>query len=312
MSVVLDRSSPAPAVVPDWIAVDWGTSSLRAYAMRDGAIAAEAASDRGMGVLGRTEFEGALMALVQPWLHGPAEVIACGMVGSRQGWHEAPYRAVPCRPVDPQSPVPVPVQDARLRLRIVPGLKQASPPDVMRGEETQIAGALALVPGFDGVVCLPGTHNKWVHVSAGEVISFRTCLTGELYALLSKQSVLRHGLAEAGAADPAAQDEAFDSALSDTLSRPEQLATRLFGLRAEGLLGGLDPALARARLSGMLIGIDLAANRAYWLGQPVLVVGADRLAALYARALSAQGNAPRMVPAREATLAGLAMAREAT
>jgi 2-dehydro-3-deoxygalactonokinase len=308
MSAVLDPAQ-VQAVVPDWIAVDWGTSSLRAWAMAGGAVLAEAASDRGMGTLGRQDFEPALTALVAPWLHGPVEVLACGMVGSRQGWHEAPYRAVPCLPVDPASPVAVPVADPRLRLRIVPGLKQASPPDVMRGEETQIAGALALTPGFDGVICLPGTHNKWAQVSAGEVISFRTCLTGELYALLSSQSVLRHGLADPGTAGQAAQDVAFDTALSDALSRPEQLATRLFALRAEGLLTGLDPALARARLSGMLIGLDLAATRPYWLGQPVLVVGADRLAALYARALAAQGNAPRRVPAREATLAGLAMAR---
>jgi 2-dehydro-3-deoxygalactonokinase len=246
MSMLLDRS-PAQAVVPDWIAVDWGTSSLRVFAMRGSTVLAEAESDRGMGVLARSDFEAALLDLIAPWLSGPVEVIACGMVGSRQGWHEAPYRAVPCLPVDPASPVPVPVQDARLRLRIVPGLKQASPPDVMRGEETQIAGALALVPGFDGVICLPGTHNKWVHVSAGEVVSFRTCLTGELFALLSKQSVLRHGMADAGTADQAARDAAFDAALSDALSRPEQLATRLFALRAEGLLTGLDPAVARAR-----------------------------------------------------------------
>ena len=94
---------------------------------------------------------------------------------------------------------------------------------------------------------------------------------GEMFALLSKQSVLRHGMTDAGTADQAAQDAAFDAALSDALSRPEQLATRLFTLRAEGLLTGLDPGIARARLSGMLVGIDLAANRAYWLGQPVLV-----------------------------------------
>jgi 2-dehydro-3-deoxygalactonokinase len=301
--------SPVQAIAPDWIAVDWGTSSLRAYAMKGAAVVAEASSDRGMGVLARHEFEGALRALVAPWLRGPVDVVACGMVGSRQGWHEAPYRAVPCLPVDPASPVTVPVADPGLRLRIVPGLKQMSPPDVMRGEETQIAGALALTAGFDGVVCLPGTHNKWVHVSAGEVVSFRTCLTGEMFALLSKQSVLRHGMAEAGTADQAAQDAAFDAALSDALSRPEQLATRLFALRAEGLLTGLDPAIARARLSGMLVGIDLAATRPYWLGQPVLVVGADGLAARYARALAAQGHAPRMVAARDATLAGLGMTR---
>lgn len=291
-------------IAPAWIAVDWGTSNLRAFAMGADGVMAEAASGEGMGTLARDGFEPALLRLVGPWLHGPVEVVACGMVGSRQGWHEAPYRAVPCGPVDGATLTAVPVRDARLRLRIVPGLKQVSPADVMRGEETQIAGALALRPGFDGVLCLPGTHSKWVHVSAGEVVSFQTCMTGELFALLSGQSVLRHGMVGEGF-----DDGAFDAALSDALSRPERLAARLFGLRAEGLLAGLTPATARARLSGLLIGIELAATRAYWLGQPVTIVGADRLSGLYARALAAQGVEARAIPAAEATLAGLALAR---
>lgn len=288
---------------PDWIAVDWGTSNLRAFAMGPAGVLAEAASDDGMGRLARDGFEPALLSLVAPWLSGPVEVIACGMVGSRQGWHEAPYRTVPCTPVDPGALTPVPTVDARLRFSIVPGLKQLAPPDVMRGEETQIAGALALVPGFDGVLCLPGTHAKWVQVSAGEVVSFQTAMTGELFALLSQQSVLRHGLGDGW------DDAAFDAAVSDMLSRPERLAARLFGIRAEGLVAGLAPAMARARLSGLLVGAELAATRPYWLGQPVAVVGADRLSALYARALAAQGVAPRLLSARDTTLAGLARAR---
>lgn len=289
---------------PSWIAVDWGTSNLRAFAMGPAGVLAEAASGDGMGTLARDAFEPALLRLIEPWLSGPVEVIACGMVGSRQGWHEAPYRAVPCAPVDAATLTTVPTGDARLRLRIVPGLKQISPADVMRGEETQIAGALALRPGFDGVLCLPGTHSKWVHVSAGEVVSFQTCMTGELFALLSGQSVLRHGMMGEGF-----DEVAFDAALSDALSRPERLAARLFGLRAEGLLQGLAPASARARLSGLLIGIELAATRPYWLGQPVTIIGADRLSGLYARALAAQGVAAQAIPAAEATLAGLALAR---
>lgn len=289
---------------PSWIAVDWGTSNLRAFAIGPAGVLAEAASGDGMGTLARDGFEPALLRLIEPWLSGPVEVIACGMAGSRQGWHEAPYRAVPCAPVDATTLTWVPTGDARLRLRIVPGLKQASPADVMRGEETQIAGVLALRRGFDGVLCLPGTHSKWVHVSAGEVVSFQTCMTGELFALLSGQSVLRHGMAGEGF------DEAsFDAALSDALSRPERLAARLFGIRAEGLLSGLAPAAARARLSGLLIGIELAATKPYWLGQPVTIIGADRLSGLYARALAAQGVAAQAIPAAEATLAGLALAR---
>lgn len=292
-------------IAPAWIAVDWGTSNLRVFAMGPEGVFAEASSADGMGTLAREGFEPALLRLIEPWLSGPVEVIACGMVGSRQGWHEAPYRPVPCVPVDPSTLTPVPTGDARLRLQIVPGLKQVSPADVMRGEETQIAGALTLRPGFDGVLCLPGTHSKWAHVSAGEVVSFQTCMTGELFALLSGQSVLRHGMAGEGF-----DEAAFDTALSDALSRPERLAARLFGLRAEGLLQGLAPGAARGRLSGLLIGIELAATRPYWLGQPVTIIGADRLSGLYARALAAQGVAAQAIPAAEATLAGLALARE--
>jgi 2-dehydro-3-deoxygalactonokinase len=234
-------------------------------------------------------------------------VLACGMVGSRQGWFEAPYRAVPCPALDAGGMVLVPVSDPRLSVQIVPGLNQISPADVMRGEETQIAGALALNPGFDGVLCLPGTHSKWAHVSAAEVVSFQTFMTGEMFALLSEQSVLRHGMTE-----PGWDDGAFDAALSETLSRPERIGARLFGLRAEGLITGLAPGVARARLSGLLIGLELAGARAYWLGQPVLIVGAAKLSALYARALAAQGVAARQVPAKETVLAGLAAARTRT
>ena len=295
---------------PDWIAVDWGTTHLRAFAMGNPAkasgIMAEAVSDDGMGRLARQDFEPALLRLIGGWLNPDhvTPVIACGMVGSRQGWFEAPYRAVPCPPLDAGGMVRVPVADPRLTVQIVPGLKQASPADVMRGEETQIAGALALSPGFDGVICLPGTHSKWVHVSAGEVVSFQTFMTGEMFALLSEQSVLRHGVATEGW-----DDAGFDAALSETLSRPERIGARLFGLRAEGLIAGLSPGVARARLSGLLIGLELAGARAYWLGQPMLIVGATRLSALYARALAAQRVRARPVSAKETVLAGLSAAR---
>lgn len=293
----------APArLAPDWIAVDWGTSHLRAWAMQGATPIADAQSDAGMGSLTPAAFEPALLALVAPWLAEgrTTAVIACGMVGSRQGWVEAPYRAVPCAPLG-GALTKAPTRDPRLEVRVIPGLKQASPADVMRGEETQIAGALALNPGWDGVLCLPGTHSKWVHVSAGEVVSFQTFLTGELFALLSTQSVLRHSVS--------GWDEAgFDEGVQRALDRPERLAARLFGLRAEGLLSGLDPARARARLSGLLIGAELAAARPYWLGQRVMIAGAPDLARSYARALSGLAVPATTIDATGATLAGLARA----
>jgi 2-dehydro-3-deoxygalactonokinase len=183
---------------------------------------------------------------------------------------------------------------------IAPGLKQAQPADVMRGEETQIAGALRLLPGFDGVICLPGTHSKWAQVSAGEVVSFQTFMTGELFALLSDASVLRHTLQGDGW-----DEAAFAAAVGDAMARPERLGARLFSLRAESLIAGLTPGVAKARLSGLLIGVELAAARPYWLGQRVTLVGADRLTAHYARALAAQGVVAQAMPATDCTLAGL-------
>jgi 2-dehydro-3-deoxygalactonokinase len=239
--------------------------------------------------------------LIGAWLGDGAPVVACGMVGSRQGWCEAPYRAVPCSPVDRAGLVAAPVTDARLKVWIAPGLKQVSPADVMRGEETQIAGALRLMPGYDGVLCLPGTHSKWVHVSAGEVVSFQTFMTGEMFALLSEASVLRHGMQGGGW-----EDAAFDAGVSDALSKPEKLGARLFSLRAEGLIAGLSPSAARARLSGLLIGTELAAAKPYWLGQRVTLIGAEKLSAAYARALQAQGVEAARLNATDCTLAGLA------
>jgi 2-dehydro-3-deoxygalactonokinase len=291
------------AVSPAWIAVDWGTSNLRAFAMAaDGRVLAEASSDEGMGKLSREGFEPALVRLIGAWLDDRPPVVACGMVGSRQGWCEAPYRAVPCTPLDHAALVKAPTADPRLTVWIAPGLKQAQPADVMRGEETQIAGALRLMPGYDGVICLPGTHSKWVHVSAGEVVSFQTFMTGELFALLSGASVLRHGMQTEGW-----DDAAFDGAVSDAISRPERIAARLFTIRAEGLIAALAPDAARARLSGLLIGTELAAARPYWLGQRVTLVGAERISAAYARALAAQGVEAKRLSATDCTLAGLSL-----
>ncbi len=154
-------------IKPDWIAVDWGTSRLRAWAMSaEGDMLAEAVSDDGMAQLAKSEFEPALVRVIEPWLgQAPIPVLACGMVGARQGWQEVGYVPVPVRPVGLQA-VPVKTNDPRFRLSILPGLSQAKPADVMRGEETQIAGFLASDTEFDGVICLPRTHCKWVRISA--------------------------------------------------------------------------------------------------------------------------------------------------
>ncbi|MFZ1339680.1 MAG: 2-dehydro-3-deoxygalactonokinase [Paracoccaceae bacterium] len=285
-----------------WIAVDWGTSHLRLWRMAaSGALLDRVDDDRGMGRLTPAEFQPVLEELLTKDLkQGPLTVVCCGMAGSRQGWAEARYASVPCAPPGIGQATHLRLTEARLDVHILPGLSQAIPADVMRGEETQIAGFLAVQPEFDGVLCLPGTHCKWVHVSAGEVVSFKTVMTGEMFALLARQSVLRHSVAADGL-----DDTAFVGAVSRAMSRPEALVGDLFSLRAEALLAGLDGVVARSRLSGLLIGAELAAARAYWLGREVVILGESRLALAYQAALAAQGLAADCVNAEEMTLNGL-------
>ncbi|MDP5085119.1 MAG: 2-dehydro-3-deoxygalactonokinase [Yoonia sp.] len=290
-------------VTADWIAVDWGTSNMRAWAMSaSGDVLAEASSDQGMGKLAREGFEPALLAVAGAWISKPTTVIACGMVGSRQGWVEAPYAAVPC-PTLPEGLVRAPTQDPNLQVHVIPGIKQVDPADVMRGEETQISGFLARNPRWDGVICLPGTHTKWVHISADEVVSFQTFMTGELFDTIAKHTVLRHSVASAGW-----DDAAFLTGLEQAIARPERLAARLFSLRANGLLHDMAGTTARAQLSGLLIGAELAAAKPYWLGQQIAVIGDSGLAKLYVDALATQAAPATQVNAKAITLAGLTTA----
>lgn len=300
-------SASADRIAVDWIAVDWGTSTLRAWAMAGDAPCAEASAPQGMGRLAPDEFEPALMALIAPWLgDGTTPVMVCGMAGARTGWAEAPYRAAPC-PAAPDGALRVGGTDPRIAVHILPGVKQGRPAEVMRGEETQIAGFVAANPDWDGTLVLPGSHAKWVQLSAREIVSFRTALSGELFAALSTQTVLRQSL---GAVPGGGFDgDAFDAGVARGLSAPQTLLTDLFALRAEALLDGLSPDAARARLSGLLIGVELAGLKSYWLGAQIAVIGAPEIAGLYARAFEAQGCPVRLADATSATLAGLSAAK---
>lgn len=291
----------------DWIGLDWGTTHMRAYGIdTQGNVVRQGESDKGMAVLAPEAFEGALLDVVGGWLVAErvTDVVACGMVGARQGWVEAAYRAVPAFPVGGDFTRP-PVADSRLSVRIVAGLCQYDPPDVMRGEETQIAGVVAR-HGGDGIVCLPGTHSKWAILEGGAVIGFRSEMTGEMFALLCERSVLRHSV-DTGDWD----DGGFEAGVAAALEGQPTVLSRLFGLRAGALVSGLAPGVARARLSGLLIGAEIAAMRDLWQAQVVAVVGASRLAALYEKALGIAGGRSVLYDAREMTLAGLAAARAA-
>lgn len=285
----------------DFVAVDWGTSSFRMRALdARGEVVASDQGGFGMATLQPNEFAEVLeQRLTNAGVSDRVPVVICGMAGAAQGWHEAPYLDAPTE-LSALGDHAVKVPDINRDVWILPGVKQATPSNVMRGEETQIAGFLDANPFFEGVVCLPGTHTKWVDVSQGCIKEFATCMTGEMFALISSHSVLRHSLIGDGW-----DDDEFIRTIKSAANDPSQVAQRLFDLRAEMLLASLSGAAARARLSGWLIGQELASTAKYWRDSKVHLIGAPQLAAKYAAALEALGAAAQSENSDEMTLAGL-------
>ena len=289
-----------------WIAIDWGSSNLRVWALNNNnAILDSILSNDGMLGLASNEFEPLLFEKISKWGVGDANIpiLCCGMVGAKQGWVEAPYASIPYNLMQKADNVKVRCSDHRLNVRILGGLRQDNPADVMRGEETQIRGFLSIFSNFDGIICLPGTHTKWVHVSAGEVISFRTFMSGELFDLLSKYSVLKHSVKSDGW-----DDEEFKSAVSESISNPQKIFSDFFKLRADHLLKQVEQSELRSKLSGYIIGAELAGAKPYWLGQNVVILGNNNLSKIYKTALEGQGIFAQQIDATECTLNGLAQA----
>ncbi len=279
---------PPPAngpATPTLLAVDWGSTALRgALLAADGRVLAEHAAPRGLLSILPGGWAAAFDAEFGAWraAHPGLLCLMAGMVGSRQGWVEAPYCACPAGLADLAAQLCW-IQPGQVA--IVPGLctDVAGVPDVMRGEETQVFGALlqaGLPADADATLVLPGTHSKWVTVQAGCITGFATHMTGECYALFRQHSMLARTLP---ADDETWVPEAFDSGVA-TAQTPGGFLHHLFAVRSLGLFNRRDgPALA-AYLSGLVIGEELRAQ-AVPAGRQVLVVGSPALAARYQRAL---------------------------
>ncbi|MGY4827157.1 2-dehydro-3-deoxygalactonokinase [Sphaerotilaceae bacterium SBD11-9] len=243
------------------IAVDWGTSSLRAWRFdAHGEVLARHRSDQGLLKVAPGGFAAVLRAAVGPWLRDDSVLLMSGMVGSRQGWAEAPYVPAPGGAGELAAGlIEVPFD---CRCHIVPGVMlrgdtSAVNPDVMRGEETQLVGLDTDADGEGsgeagtGLVVLPGTHSKWVWREAGRITWFRTFMTGELFELLGEHSLLARSMTSP-------QIDATGFALGLAQARaPGGLLEKLFALRARWLLGDLQPHQQRGYLSGLLLGTEL-------------------------------------------------------
>jgi len=232
------------------------------------------------------------------------------MAGARQGWMEAPYVDTPAdlhgllsRSVRPGG------ADARFLPRILPGVAQRNVgrEDVMRGEETQLLGLLALRPGFEGIAVLPGTHSKWVEIRAGKIARFSSAMTGELYEVLSQHSVLRHSFS--GDTNGPATEEGIAEGIEAGIAHPELFTALAFRTRAAGLLAGKGTDWCSGYLSGLLVGTEIGGHRD-WLGSsPVPLIGSARFGRLYGAALKTIGIDSFALDAADATIAGLKEAR---
>jgi 2-dehydro-3-deoxygalactonokinase len=281
------------------VAIDWGTSSLRAARIDgSGQVLEQRASERGILTVPAGGFPGVLEETCGDWLRGPGTpCFVSGMAGSRQGWREASYVACPAGFAEIAQGL---LWVEPRRIALVPGLccELQGVPDVMRGEEVQVFGAMDLLGERTGVFVLPGTHSKWVQVRDGRVQSFATFMTGELYALLRQHSILARTLP---AEDGTLEEEAFTRGVLHA-RETANLLHAAFSARTLALFGRLPEQALGSYLSGLVIGEELRMRDP--AVRSVVLIGSPALTQRYALALRTLGCSSRVLGA-EATWRGL-------
>ncbi len=298
---------------PALIAIDWGSSSFRAYLMSpDGEVLEEVASADGIASIAAGEYPATLRRLVGRWLDANRSLpaIASGMVGSRHGWREAPYVPCPAGPREVAERLTAVEADGRCVV-LTPGLSYAdgADVDVMRGEETEIFG---VADAGAKLIVLPGSHSKWARIEGERIVGFKTFITGELFAALRDHSVAG-AFAKAAPAKLAGAAFALGvergAAAAGGKSEPGILGL-LFGARALPLMGKLDPDDSGEYLSGLLIGAEIGEARRLYPGEEPQVAGADALVRRYLAAFEALGVGALAAPKRAAARGLFRIARD--
>ena len=284
-----------------WIAVDWGTSSFRAYLIQKNEVSDTIETNDGMKFVKNHLFEKTLVNLIECWLSEDyiTEILASGMVGSKQGWAEAPYQQTPNNLKNLNYITPSLI-DSRISLKIFSGLSQINQPDVMRGEETQIAGFLNENPNFNGSICLPGTHSKWVEIRNNNIIKFKTFMTGELFEIISKNSVLMHSVK----AEKIDKIELLKS-VDEIFQKQELFGNALFQLRADDLINSKGPLTYKSKLSGYLLAIELLGSAQFWKNNDIVLIGNPDLMEMYEFVLNKKVKSIKKFSSRDMVLKGL-------
>ena len=305
------RNWPKP---PALIAVDWGSTSFRAYLMaRDGAIFDELASLDGVATIAPGGFPAALSRLVNSWLsaHPHLPVVASGMVGSRHGWREVPYVKCPAS-LSAIAAGLVAVEAGALRVLLAPGLSYedaGGEPDVMRGEEVEILG---IADSGARLIVLPGSHSKWAVVENGRVERFRTFVTGELFAAI-RDHTIAGAFARAASSKPpgAAFELGVRRGAAAVRGEGLGLLAALFGARSLPRMGGLAEDDAGEYLSGLLVGAEIAEGRRLFPKDEAQIAGANALVERYLAAFAVLGEEAGAAPSRAAARGLLVLARQA-
>ncbi|MCW9528154.1 2-dehydro-3-deoxygalactonokinase [Klebsiella grimontii] len=278
-----------------YIAIDWGSTNLRAWLYQDDQCLESRQSAAGVTRL-NGEFPAAVFSeITRGWRDGATPAVLAGMVGSNVGWKVAPYLPVP---VD-FSAIGQQLTSVGDKVWIIPGLSVSrdANQNVMRGEETQLLGARMIAPS--SIYVMPGTHCKWVQADRQQINDFRTVMTGELHYLL-----LRHSLVGAGLPEQVSAPGAFNAGLERGLHSPDILP-RLFEVRASHVLGSLPREQVGEFLSGLLIGAEVATLSERFRDPQVTIVGGEALANRYQQALSAIGRQTTVVSGDNAFQTGV-------
>jgi len=290
-------------MAPFCAAADWGTTNFRLWLLdAKGEVLAERSSGEGMRACQPDRFESVLEAHLAA-VDAPAglPVVVAGMAGARGAWREAPYRDTPAS-LEGLYRDAVKIDGIARDVRILPGVcqRERGREDVMRGEETQLAGAWA-ESRTSGLFCLPGTHSKWARVEEGRLLGLTTFMTGELFSVISQHSILRDTVAS-GEGDSGSP--AFKDAVSEMLDGAG-LTGKLFSIRAAALLEGDGAPDGKARLSGLLIGAEIAAARKELKGEAVTLIASGVQARAYEAALSIAGMDCRTLDGQDLVRRGL-------
>ena len=257
-------------------------------------------TQEGMKFVDQNEFKKTLIKNIDAWNNkfDIKVVIASGMVGAKQGWIEVPYINSPCdiRNLNFKS---LKILDD-VKIHILSGVSQFNPSDVMRGEETQIAGFLLNNIDFNGSICLPGTHSKWVNMNSYNIQEFTTFLTGELYEIVKKYSILNHSLNTTEL-----DDEIVKSSAKLIIENPSFISNKLFEIRADNLLKNSNQTSNNSKLVGYLLGIELSGSRTYWEDKDLVIIGSSNLNKYYELILNGRSNSIRLFNSSDMALNGL-------